>query len=594
MEPNYWSSILSNRQISRRRLVAGAGGVATAAVALSLAGCGSGSGDGKKTDSSSLLAKGEDTTKVAKPGGTWPSYYPEDVINMDPILNNASPTFPQLMPVYSNLVKAGVSTTKRPGADAITGDAAESWEFSPDGTKITLKLRQNMKWDARPPTNGRVLDSSDVKWSWDRFAAIGNSGPELAKSRNPDAPIESITVTDPRTVVFNMAYPYSSILDLLANYQNFYLMPKDESFNFKTDMRGSGPYYLDSFKPSSGAVYKKNPDWYDKPRPYFDVIERTLISDYATGVAQFKAKNIWDYKDLRKEDVLATKRAAPGMLMLAERDIEANARFTNFSKRDDSVFKDVRVRRALSMMIDRDLIVETFYNVKQFRDGGLPVELYWHSHIAAGLPEWLNPKGTALGDGAKFFEHNAAEAKKLVEAAGLKVPVAATFGNFSDRAADESKTNDVLGAMMSEGGVFNITMDPLLYDSSWRVARQSAGMGFSGLVAHRAAILSADVILTQKYTPNGRNAVSTKPTPVVTDLVLKQKTEFDAKKRAAIVADIQKQLAMDWPDISWPGTAPAFTLRWPCLANDGIFIEGNPSARAFVYNWYDEKKKTAA
>ena len=76
--------------------------------------------------------------------------------------------------------------------------------------------------------------------------------------------------------------------------------------------------------------------------------------------------------------------------------------------------------------------------------------------------------------------------------------------------------------------------------------------------------------------------------------MLKQKTEFDAKKRAAIVADIQKQLAMDWPDISWPGTAPAFTLRWPWLANDGVFIEGNPSARAFVYNWYDEKKKTAA
>ena len=135
MEPNYWSSILSNRQISRRRLVIGAGGAATAAMALSLAGCGGGSSDSKKTDSSSLLAKGEDTTKVAKPGGTWPSYYPEDVINMDPILNNASPTFPQLMPVYSNLVKAGVSTTKRPGADAITGDAAESWEFSPDGTQ---------------------------------------------------------------------------------------------------------------------------------------------------------------------------------------------------------------------------------------------------------------------------------------------------------------------------------------------------------------------------------------------------------------------------------------------------------------------------
>jgi peptide/nickel transport system substrate-binding protein len=402
-----------------------------------------------------------------------------------------------------------------------------------------------------------------------------------------------MSVPDPRTVVLNMAFPYSGILDLLANYQNFYVMPRDDTFNFKTDMRGTGPYYLDSFRPSSGAVYKKNPDWYDKPRPYFDVIERTLISDYAQGVAQLKAKNIWSYPDLRKEDVIATKTAAPGMVMLADKDIEANARFTNFSKRDDSVFKDVRVRRALSMMLERDLVVETFYNVKQFRDSGLPVELYWHSHIAAGLPEWLNPKGTELGEGARFFQHNAAEAKKLIEAAGLKTPVEAPFGYFSDRAADEAKTNEVLGAMMSEGGVFKITMDPLLYDSSWRVARQSAGNGFTGLVAHRAAILSADVILTQKYTPNGRNAVSTKPTPGVTDLVLKQKTEFDAKKRTAIIQEIQKQLAMEWPDISWPGTAPAFTLRWPWLANDGVFVEGNPSARSFVFAWYDASKKTA-
>jgi ABC-type transport system substrate-binding protein len=593
MESNYWSSVLSRREVSRRQLLARTGGIAVGGLALSLAGCGSDSGGKGESSGSGLLGKGEETTKEAKAGGTWPGAYAEDVINMDPILNNASPTFRQLYPVYSQLLKAGLSTAKRPGADAITGDAAESWEFSPDGTRITLKLRQGMKWDARPPTSGRLLDSGDVKWSWDKFAAVGNSGGELVKSRNPDAPVESIEVPDARTVVLKMAFPYSGIIDLLSNYQNFYMMPRDETFNFKTDMRGSGPYFLESFRPSGGATYKKNPDWYDKPRPYFDTLARTLIPDYAQSLAQLKAKNIWQFRELRQEDVLPTKRDNPGILMLADKDVEAAARFTNFSKREDSIFKDVRLRRALSMMIERDLIVETFYNVKQFRDAGLPVHLYWHSHLAAGLPEWLDPKGNALGEGAKYFQHTPAEAKKLVEAAAGKTPVSAPFGYFSDRAFDEAKTNEVLGAMMSEGNIFNIQMDPLLYDSSWRNARQSAGMGFPGLVAHRAAILSADLILTQKYTPNGRNAVSTKPIPVVTDLILKQKTEFDAKKRADIVQEIQKQLALEWPDISWPGTAPGFTLRWPWLANDGVFIEGNDSAKAFVYAWYDEKKRTA-
>jgi hypothetical protein len=121
MQTNHWSSVLSRREITRRQLLTRAGGVAFGGLALSLAGCGSDSGKG--TASSALLGKGEDTTKEAKAGGTWPSSYAEDVINMDPILNNASPTFDQLYPVYSQLLKAGISTSKRPGADA-TGDAA--------------------------------------------------------------------------------------------------------------------------------------------------------------------------------------------------------------------------------------------------------------------------------------------------------------------------------------------------------------------------------------------------------------------------------------------------------------------------------------
>src|SRR5688572_14869465 len=113
MNDSYWSSVLKKRQLSRRRLLKGGAGLAAGGVALSLIGCGGGDGT---EDASSLLGKAEDTTRSAKVGGTWPSYYDEDVINMDPILNNASPTFPQLVPVYSQLIKAGLSTTKKPGA----------------------------------------------------------------------------------------------------------------------------------------------------------------------------------------------------------------------------------------------------------------------------------------------------------------------------------------------------------------------------------------------------------------------------------------------------------------------------------------------
>jgi peptide/nickel transport system substrate-binding protein len=574
--------------------MAGTLGGLSGAAALSLIGCGGGEEGGVAGDASGLLGRSEDTTKSAQAGGAWPSAYTEDIVTMDPIVNQASPTFPQLNPVYSQLLKAGVGVDKRPGAEAIVGDAAESYELSPDATILTLKLRPNLKFDPRPPTNGRVVDSADVRWSWDRFVSVGAAGGDLAKSRNPNAPIESIETPDARTVVFKMAFPYGNITDLIANQNGtVFVMPKDETFNFKADMRGSGPYMLESFRASLDTKYVKNPDWYDKPRPYFDRLERTLMPEYASGLAQFKAGNIWNF-GVTKEDILTTKRDHPGMLMLASKEIAFSARFMVFSKRDDSIFKDVRLRRAMSMMLDRDLLVEAFENVEQFRTAGLPTEMYWHSHLAAGLPEWLDPKGNDLGEGAKYFKYTPAEARKLVEAAGVPMPVKEQFGYFTDMAPAEGKQWETMRQMINEGGTFNMEIWAQSYDTTWRQARQSFGTGYTGMSAHRASALSADLITTQKYTPSGANAVSTKPTPIVTDLVLKQKSEVDPKKRTAIFHEIQKALALEWPDLPIAGTSPGFTLHWPWLKNHNIFIEGNASAKSYVYAWYDKAEHDKA
>jgi hypothetical protein len=100
-------------------------------------------------------------------------------------------------------------------------------------------------------------------------------------------------------------------------------------------------------------------------------------------------------------------------------------------------------------------------------------------------------------------------------------------------------------------------------------------------------------MLTMMYTPDGRNSQNAKPHPGVTDLVLKQKTELDPQKRTAMIHEIQRQLSLDWPVLPWAGTAPGFTLRWPWLANHGVFVEGSASARAYTHFWYDEKKKVS-
>src|SRR5439155_10642611 len=276
-----------------------------------------------------------------------------------------------------------------------------------------------------------------------------------------------------------------------------------------------------------------------------------LLPEYSTGLAQFRAKHLWQYA-VRAEDILSVKHENPEIVMLPVKEVAPGAFFLNFSKRDDSVFKDVRLRRAASMLLDRELLIDTENNVSEFQKAGLAVKTFWHSHLAAGLSEWVDPKGSGLGEGARYFQFNPAEARKLAEASGLKTPIEAPYSYFTDRTPDEVKRNEVMAEMLSEGQIFKMKLDSLAYDTTWRTARISGGMGFGGILYHRASQLPADLVLTQKYTPDGRNAVSSKPLPVVTDMVIKQRTEVDPKKRLSIIQDIQRQLALDWPDMSLP------------------------------------------
>ena len=84
----------------------------------------------------------------------------------------------------------------KPPEDEIGPDLAESWEYSPDGLQITLKLRQGVKFHNKPPVNGRALDMDDVLFSWNRFAREVHGRASVANSADPSAPVLSFTAPD--------------------------------------------------------------------------------------------------------------------------------------------------------------------------------------------------------------------------------------------------------------------------------------------------------------------------------------------------------------------------------------------------------------
>ena len=364
----YWSTIL-NQRIARRRALAATG--STAAAAALLAACGGGESGGGGADKSSLVVLPVDTTKQAKRGGIIKDRHTADPANLD-IVNPVAPLNRPAQQAYSTLLRQKPGYLG-PSNLALDPDVAESWEWSSDGLQITMKLRQGVKWHNKAPVNGRVLDVDDVLFSWNRYAAKATLRPLFVNAVNPDAPVLSVTAPDSRTIVVKLKEPLVYAPEIFASYGSFsgnvIMVPKetDTTFDIRREMIGTGPFLMADYTPSVGFTMKRNPEYFDKDFALVDQVDLPIVSIYAAALAQFKAGNI-HYFAVNPEEVLAIKREEP-RLQIYPTDLAPNTESISFGwlPEGKSPFLDERVRQAFSMSWDRDVWIDAFFNVSNFR-----------------------------------------------------------------------------------------------------------------------------------------------------------------------------------------------------------------------------------
>jgi peptide/nickel transport system substrate-binding protein len=426
---SYWAGVISQR-ISRRRALAATG--AGAAAAAFLAACGSddkggssSGGSGGGSGESGLVTQPQDTLKNAKTGGTLKDYANSEPAHLDAQQPLASLNF-EARNVYGTLLREEAGHGG-PTQSKIIGDAAQSWEFSPDHLTLTMKLRQGVKFHPIPPVNGRVMDIEDIKYNFKFYTAAGALRSLMFNSVNPDAPITNVDFPDASTIVVKLKEPLVFIHKYFASYGSFtgnmVIYPKeaDGGFDVKNQMIGHGPWYLSDRVPSVSFHYKRNPDYYEKDSYFPDELNQPVVVEYAQVLSQLKAGEI-HYLDMQQhsEDVTSTKKEKSALLVYAT-DFTPRTEVVTFGMEGDSPFKDERVRQAFSMGLDRDLMLDAFYNVSNFKKDGIDVGTRWNTHIQAEWAPsgyWLDPLGKDFGDNAKYFKYNVAEAKKLLSAAG--------------------------------------------------------------------------------------------------------------------------------------------------------------------------------
>jgi len=319
-----------------------------------------------------------------------------------------------MAPHYSTLLR--VDPNDRTGTKPV-GDIAESWTVSKDGLTYTFKIRRGVKFH-----DGSELTSKDVKASYEKIL----KPPAGVKSLRKEAyeSIASVDAPDPGTFIVKFKYPEPSILLNLASPWNWIyraeILAKDPHW-YEKNVNGTGPFKFVEHVKGSHWIGKKNPDYWDKGKPYLDGYRAIFISANAAQVAAVRGERAMiQFRSFSPPERDQLVQALGNKITVQESPWDC----LNFVSmhHDKKPFDDKRVRRALSLALDR-------------YEGGKALSRITLVKDVAGIQVPGTPYATPPADLEKLAGYgrdinaNRAEAKRLLKEAGVADGFSFVFKN---------------------------------------------------------------------------------------------------------------------------------------------------------------------
>ena len=307
---------------------------------------------------------------------------------------------------------------------------------------------------------------------------------------------------------------------------------------------------------------------------------------------------------MRAEEIVTVKNEVPDLAMYqSELAIPSASMFFGYKNTPAGMFRDKRVRQAYSMSLDRDLFAEVWYNVPDFKNQGLPVDIAWSSMVEATefTGWWTDPKGSGLGAGAKFYQHDVADAKKLLAAAGFPNGVDFQSTYATDNYGPEYKRQvEIIDGMARDAG-FRPTPHGVLYQTDLIPNYQSSKGDFEGtgwMLRPQSSSDPIDKFAEFFFSGSGPNFIGFDPDgsgahkgdPVIDDAIRKGKIERDPQKRIQLLKDMDKHASENMYLIRPISGATGFTLAWPALKNY-LYFRGSRRSEEYTHWWLDQAQK---
>ena len=498
-----------------------------------------------------------------KQGGTLRMYLwdnpPSASIHEEATVSTTVP----FMPIYSNLVLYD-QHKKLNTMDTIQPELATSWAWDESKTKLTFKLRNDVKWH-----DGKPFTAKDVVCTMDKLQ--GNGADSFRK--NPRKiwwhNLKEVTTNGDHEVTFHLGRPQASFVALFATGYNPVYPCHVSAADMRTKPIGTGPFKFVEFKSNESVKLVRNPDYWRKGQPYIDAIDWRVISNRSTRVLAFVAGE-FDMTFSLDLTVGLTKDVQSQLPKAICELQPTNNSFNLIVNRNVEPFNDPKIRSALALALDRKAFIDIITDGKGKIGGvmlagpegtwGMPPE------IVAALPGY----GT---DVAK----SRAEARKIMEGLGygpgnpLKVKVGTrNIPLYRDPAVlliDQLKQIHVEGELD-------------VIDTSVWFAKVARGEYSVGMNLTAAALDDPDVALYESYACGSERNYTKYCNQDVEKLIDLQSRETDLAKRRKLVWDVEKKLAEDVArpiitqgvaGLCWQPTVKGFVLHHNSLYNNWRF-----------------------
>ena len=305
--------------------------------------------------------------------------------------------------MFDNLIRRD----PRDSGKTIVPDLAHSWEIAKDGKTYTFHLRQGVQFH-----DGTDFTSADVKATFDRISKPP-AGVSIPRSALFTA-VSEINARDKYTIEFKLAAPRSVnfMMSAFASGWNTIFSKKtleENGYNLRKvlNIPGTGPYKTQRRIENEIWVMEKNQNYWNKGLPYLDGIEFYHLLPFSPELGSAILSGRVDYA--RALDPVTARKAAtmPGMSTAKFYQSVIHATWVNAKRKP---FDDPRVRRALHLVFEKQLLVDVVKDVSPLMMGGF---IYPFSEFATPKDQLVKRLGYQ-DDAAAAIK----EAKSLMAAAG--------------------------------------------------------------------------------------------------------------------------------------------------------------------------------